>query len=76
MEINTMDESLLTIKKVSDKISFSKSYIYAMIKDEDFPKPKKWEKYFLYLVYWLRSSSQSDQCCIIFFLYSSLVALL
>lgn len=39
-----MDESLLTIKKVSDKISFSKSYIYAMIKDEDFPKPKKWGK--------------------------------
>lgn len=41
MEINTMDEQLYNLKQVTERISLSRSYLYQMLADDKFPKPKK-----------------------------------
>jgi excisionase family DNA binding protein len=41
MENITMDEQLYTLKQVTERIALSRSYLYQMLSEDKFPKPKK-----------------------------------
>jgi excisionase family DNA binding protein len=41
MENITMDEQLYTLKQVTERIALSRSYLYQMLAEDKFPKPKK-----------------------------------